>query len=193
MFKTISWQEYLYVIGLIAVGYYTVIGAIFYSRDILLRLKGANVPKVKPPTSSQPLPKEKFMGAISDSPRKKIPIKQSVLDSEALSIEVDSEKMLAAQRADSPASELYERLEDFFKAMKFEKVKTPKLNGVRTYFKQYPNFVDSPVRQEVTSFVYDHLNKNTEGKFTWEEIDILWLDEKQEIIHQSTTKNNYEK
>jgi hypothetical protein len=101
--------------------------------------------------------------------------------------------MLAAQRADSPASELYERLEDFFKAMKFEKVKTPKLNGVRTYFKQYPKFVDTPVRQEVTSFVYDHLNKNTEGNFTREEIDILWLDDKQEIIHQSTTKNNYEK
>jgi hypothetical protein len=193
MFKSISWQEYLYGIGLLAVGYYIVIVAIYYSRDILAKVKGASVSKAKSTAVNQPLTKEKFMGAISDAPRKKIPIKQSLAVSEELSMEVDPEKLLAAQRADSPASELYERLEDFFKAMKHEKVKRPKLNGIKTFFTQYPSFKNTPIRQEVTGYVYDHFRKNTEADFTRKEIDILWFDDKQEIIHQSTTINNYEK
>jgi hypothetical protein len=193
MFKSISWQEYIYAIGLIAAGYYVLVVAVFYSRDILSKLRGATVPKGKSPRPSQASHKEKFMGAISDAPKKKIPIKQSEAAADEFFIESDPEELMAAQRIDSPAAELYDRLESLFKIMKVEKVKTPNLKSIKTLFTQYPQFKETPIQLEVAGFIHDHFRMNTEAEFTLEEINILWLDDKQEIIHQSITKNNYEK
>src|SRR5688572_24405817 len=105
MFKSISWQEYLYVIGLIAAGYYVIVVAVFYSRDILSKLRGAPVLKAKTPQPNPASPKEKLMGAISDAPKKKIPIKQSEAAADEIFIDSDPEELLAAQRIDSPAAE----------------------------------------------------------------------------------------
>ena len=193
MFKSISWQEYLYAIGLIATGYYVIMVVVFYSRDILSKLRGATVPKAKAPQQNQGSHKEKFMGAISDAPKKKIPIKQSEAAADELFINSDPEELLAAQRIDSPAAELYDRLESLFKIMKVEKVKTPSLRSIKTLFTQYPQFRETPIQLEVTGFIHDHFRKNTEAEFTLEEINMLWLDEKEEVIYKSTTKNNYEK
>lgn len=193
MFKSISWQEYLYAIGLIAAAYYVVVVAVFYSRDILSRLKGATISKPTTPQRTEPDHKQKFMGAISNAPAKKIPIKQSQASAEDLFIETDPEELLAVQRIESPAAELYDRLESLFKIMKVEKVKRPNLKSIKTLITQYPDFKSSPVRMEVTGFIYDHFRKNTEAGFSYEDIDILWLDGKEEVIYKSTTKNNYEK
>jgi hypothetical protein len=166
---------------------------VFYSRDILSKLRGAAVPKAKSPQPIQASHKEKFMGAISDAPKKKIPIKQSEATADELFIDSDPEALLAAQRIDSPAAELYDRLESLFKIMKVEKVKRPSLKSIKTLFTQYPQFRETLIQQEVTGFIHDHFRKNTEAEFTLEEINVLWLDEKEEVIYQSTTKNNYEK
>lgn len=194
MFKSISWQEYLYVIGLIAAGYYVVIVAVFYSRDIIGRLKGATVPKAKSNPSNQISSKEKFMGATSNAPAKKIPVKQTVATSEEIIIESDPEELLSAQRADSPAAELYDRLESLFLIMKTEKVKKANyMKSIKTLIIQYPLFKGTPIQEEITNFIFSYVRDNGETNISIEEIHVLWFDEREELIYQSTTKNNYEK
>lgn len=193
MFKTISWQEYLYTISVIAAGYYVIVVAVYYSRDILSRIKGATIPRVKQTQPSPQNQKGKFMGAISDAPKKRIPIKQSEVSAEEIVIESDPEELLQAQRVDSPAAELYDRLESLFKIMRVEKVMRPQLKSIKTLFTQYPHFKGTPIQNEVSGFIHEYFKKNTQADFTLDEINVLWLDDKEEIIYQSITKNNYEK
>ncbi|HEX5171959.1 MAG TPA: hypothetical protein VFW11_22425 [Cyclobacteriaceae bacterium] len=189
MFNSISWEEYLFTIGFIAAAYYAIVLAAFYSRDILLRLKGANVAMTKHGPANQVPQKGKFMGAISNAPLKKIPIKQSVAASDELTIESDPEELLSGQRIDSPAAELYDRLESLFLIMKTKKVKKANyLKSIKTLIVQYPLFKGTPVQQEVSAFIYNHLKQQSEINITVEEINILWLDQNEELIHQSTTK-----
>jgi hypothetical protein len=193
MFKSISWQEYLYAIGVISLGYYAIVAAIFYSRDILSKLKGAAVPKTSP---SQPAPKrnnQNFMGAISKAAPKKIPIKESTAFGDELFIDSNPEELMAAQCADSPAAELFERLDNTFQIMEGERKKANYVKNIKTLIRQYCQFKDTPVQQEISVFIRDQFRDHPDVKFEVEEIDILWLDEKEEVIIQSSTKNNYEK
>jgi hypothetical protein len=193
MFKSISWQEYLYAVGVISIGYYALIIAVFYSRDILLKLKGAAVPKVKSVQHNFSGSKEKFMGAISNAPRKNIPVKQSIAETQELIFESDPEEMLSAYRADSLAAELFDTLEELFLVLASEKVEKPKyIKFIRTLFQQHQQIQGKPEQQDVNGFIVDYF-KNGTVTFTREELDTLWLDEKEEVINKSTTKNNYEK
>ena len=113
MFKSISWQEFLYAVALLSGGYYVIVVAVFYSRDILNKLRG--VPAISPktnPIKTQVNRNEKFMGAISTASPKKIPIKVSTAGSDELVIVSDPEVLNAANRADSPAAELLDHLEN---------------------------------------------------------------------------------
>jgi hypothetical protein len=193
MFKSISWQEYLYAIGAFSFGYYVIITAIFYSRDILLKVKGAAVSKASTPQPLRGKSNQQFMGAISSVAPKKIPVKESSATGEELFIESNPEDLMAAQYADSPAVELLERLRDMFQIMEGEKTKANYVKNIKTLIKQYPQFKDTPVQQEVSLFIHDQFKGHPDIKFQIEEIDNLWLDEKDEVIIQSTTKNNYEK
>lgn len=193
MFKSISWQEFLYAVALLAGGYYLVVVAVFYSRDILLRLKGATVAKVKP---VQPPARESdspMMGKIlSDAPRKKLKIKQSIAESDELTFESQPEKDLQALKEDSPASAFLEDLDEVFMSLSAtKKPKTEFIKSIRRLFRRNPEFQDTSTKQGIYNYIQDYF-KNSELSFSAEELDTLWLDGKQEVIHQSTTKNNYE-
>lgn len=195
MFKSISWQEFLYAVALLSGGYYVIVVAVFYSRDILKKLRG--VPAISPkanPTKTQVNRSEKFMGAISTASPKKIPIKVSTAGSDELIIESDPEELNAANRADSAAAELLDHLENLFLIMATEKIEKVKyLKSIRTLYLQYTHYTEA-VRQEVNAFVIDHFKtKKSEITFSTEELTTLWLDEKQQTIYQSSTINNYEK
>src|SRR5688572_9911050 len=114
MFKSISWQEYLFAVGCLAAGYYVVAVAIFYSRDILQKLKGVPVSKLKSDISKASQPQGKFMGSISTTIRKQIPTKQSIATSEELSFESQPEELLAANRAESAGADMMDALEEVF-------------------------------------------------------------------------------
>src|SRR5687768_10003966 len=154
MFKSISWQEYLFAVGCLAVGYYAVTVAIFYSRDILLKSKGAATLKAKPDISKTDKPQGKFMGSISTSVRKKIPTKQSIALSEDLSFESQPEELLAANRADSPAADMLDALEGVFMYLSSKKkLKTSYEEKIKRLIQQRPEFQGTPVQQEVISFI----------------------------------------
>jgi hypothetical protein len=195
MFKSISWQEFLYAVALLSGGYYVIVVTVFYSKDILNKLRGipANSPKANP-AKTQVNKSEKFMGAISTVSPKKIPIKVSTAGSEELIIESDPEELNAANRADSPAAELLDHLENLFLIMATEKIEKVKyLKSIRTLYQQYTHYSED-VRQEVNAFVIDHFKtKNSEVTVSVEELTTLWLDEKDQTIYQSSTINNYEK
>jgi hypothetical protein len=195
MFKSISWQEFLYAVALLSGGYYVIVVAVFYSRDILNKLRGIPATSAKAnPAKTQINKSKKFMGAISTASPKKIPIKVSTAGSEELIIESDPEELNAANRADSPAAELLDHLENLFLIMATEKIEKVKyLKSIRTLYLQYTHYSES-VRQEVNVFVIDYFKtKNSEVIIAAEELTTLWLDEKEQTIYQSSTKNNYEK
>jgi hypothetical protein len=195
MFESISWQEFLYAVTLLSGGYYLIIGAVFYSKDILNKLRGVSAISSKANQGRTPINKsEKFMGAISTASPKKIPIKVSTAGSDELVIESNPEELNAANRADSPAAELLDHLENLFLIMATEKIQKVKyLKSIRTLYLQYTHY-NQAVRQEVNAFVIDHFKtNNSEVSISTEELTTLWLDEKEQTIYQSSTINNYEK
>lgn len=195
MFKTISWQEYLYAVALLSGGYYVIVGGFFYYRDILNRLRGVPASSAKAnPTKAQINKSGKFMGAISTAAPKKIPVKVSSAGSEELIIEVDPAELKAANRNDSPAAELLDHLENLFLIMSTERIERAMyIKSIRTLFLQYTHY-NGTVRQEVNSFIIDYFKtQNAEVIFSAEELTTLWLDEKNQTIYQSSTINNYEK
>jgi hypothetical protein len=193
MFKSISWQEYLTAVGLIAAAYYAFIILVFYSRDIFLKIKGATVPKK---TSSEPVKQEKatsLMGAISNPVRKKIPLKQSLISADEFIFDSDPEEMRAAHLGDSPAADLIESLDDLFITLAINKAERSEyIVNIRKLFHGYPENNHAIARQDVYGFINDNL-KTSELIFSTEELDELWLNDKEEIIYQLTTINNYEK
>jgi hypothetical protein len=193
MFKSISWQEYLLAVGGIAGVYYAFIISVFYSRDIFLKIKGAAVPKK---TNSEPVKHEKatsLMGAISNPVRKKIPLKQSFIPAEEFTFYSDPEEMRAAHLADSPAADLIESLDDLFITLAIDKAERPEyIINIKKLFHAYPENNHGIARQDVYGFINDNL-KAGELFFSTEELDELWLNDKDEIIYQLTTINNYEK
>ena len=194
MFKSISWQEYLFAVGCLAAGYYVVAVAIFYSRDILLKFKGAANSKAQPEISKTDKPQGKFMGSISTSIRKKIPTKQSIASSEDLSFESQPEELLAANRADSPAADMLDALDEVFMYLSSKKKeKATYKDKIKRLIQQRPEFQGTPVQQEVTSFIHEYFKGSQSINFSVEELESLWLNANGEGIHQSTTKNKYEK
>lgn len=194
MFKSISWQEYLFAVGCLAAGYYFITVAIFYSRDIIQKLKGETVLKAKSESSKSNLPQGKFMGSISTSVRKRIPTKQSVASSEDLSFESQPEELLAANRAESPGADMMDALEEVFMYLASKKKdKATYEEKITRLVQQRPEFSGTPVQQEVISFIHEYFKGNQSISFSPEELESLWLNVTGEVIHQSTTKNNYEK
>jgi hypothetical protein len=194
MLKSISWQEYLFAVGCLTAGYYFITVAIFYSRDILQRLKGESASKAKPGISKSNVPQGKFMGSVSTSVRKQIPTKQSVASSEDLSFESQPEELLAANRAESPGADMTDALEEVFMYLASKKKdKATYQAKITRLIQQRPEFSGTPVQQEVISFIHEYFKGNQSISFSAEELESLWLNVNGEIIHQSTTKNNYEK
>jgi hypothetical protein len=54
MFKLISWQEYFYWLLILGGNYYIIVVAVFYSKDILLKLRRKS-PSDQPTVKDQPL------------------------------------------------------------------------------------------------------------------------------------------
>jgi hypothetical protein len=193
MFKSISWQEYLLTVALLAAAYYLFIISVFYYRDIWQKIKGATVPKAKVTEPAKQRQVTPLMGAISNPIRKKIPLKQSVIHADEFTFESDPEEMRAAHLAESPAAELTEALDDLFITLAIDKAgRTDYIINIRKLFEAYPSDNHRNARQDVYGFIADSL-KTSEVSFSAEELDELWLNEKEEVIYQSTTINNYEK
>lgn len=187
MFKSISWQEYLFAVGCLAAGYYVITVAIFYSRDILQKLKGEPASKAKPDISKSNLPQGKFMGSISTSVRKQIPTKQSIACSEELSFESQPEELLAANRADSAGADMMDALEEVFMYLASKKKgKATYVEKIKRLVQQRPELNGTPVQQEVVSFIQEYFKGNQSINFSVEELNSLWLSANGEVIHQST-------
>ncbi len=193
MFKSISWQEYLLAVALLAAAYYVFIISVFYHRDIWQKIKGATVPKVKVTEPAKQRQATPLMGAISNPIRKKIPLKQSVIPADEFTFESDPEEMRAAHLAESPAAELIEALDDLFITLAINKAgRTDYIINIRKLFEAYPSNKKGNAREDVYGFIADNLMAS-EVSFSTEELDELWLNENEEVIYQSTTINNYEK
>lgn len=193
MFKSISWQEYLFALSIIAAGYYILIVGLFYSRDIIVKLKGVPQGKEKIP---QPIekPSKNFMGPIHADVPRKLPVKESTAIAEEISIESQSQETPELIRSESPAADLLEKIEELLMIMEGGPVqKSNYIKSIKTLINQYPQFKGTQNQKEVSRFVCDQFKDNDKISFSIEEIEVLWLNEKEEIINQTITINNYEK
>lgn len=193
MFKSISWQEYLFALSIIATGYYILIIGLFYSRDIIVRLKGIPQGKEKIP---QPIakPGKNFMGPIHADVPRKLPVKESIAIAEEISIESQAQETPELIRSESPAADLLEKIEELLMIMEGGPVqKSNYIKSIKTLINQYPQFKGTQTQKEVSLFVCDQFKDNEKISFSIEEIEVLWLNEKEEIINQTITINNYEK
>lgn len=105
MFKSISWQEYLLAVSVITGGYYFIVVAIFYSRDIVARLKGTAVAKSHiTPATAKPKAPGNFMGAIQNEvPRRKI-MTETVVEAEEIIVDEEKKKRKHRRRKSSNSS-----------------------------------------------------------------------------------------
>lgn len=192
MFKSISWQEYLTVVGCLAAGYYAVAISVFYSKDILNKFKGARSSGDK--ASSPKVDKSigTLMGSISTSFRKAVPRKQSTESLDELTIQSEPEDLDTEKRLCSPAAELLDNLEEVFMILASRKSgKGDYLRKIENLFRLAPEFSNTSTRVEIVEFVIQYFKGNQNITFTREDIDQLWENKKEEVI-KSTTKNNYE-
>lgn len=190
MFKSISWQEYLTVVGCLAAGYYVVAISLFYSKDILLKIKRAPSSRDKPHNIQDSV--DKLMGGISTSFRKAVPKKQSTESLDELTIQFEPEDLDAEKRLCSPAAELLDNLEEVFMILASRKSdKEDHLRKIEKLLRLAPEFSHTSSRVEIVEFVLQYFKGNQHITFTREDIDQLWANKKEEVI-KSTTKNNYE-
>jgi hypothetical protein len=194
MFKSVSWQEYLFVIGCLTTIYYVVGILIFYSKDILFRIRAAAATKEQPVISRVDSSPDKLMGNVSTSIRKKIPVKQSVATTDELVIASEPEDMIAANRADSPAAELLDDLDEIFMILATKKCEKEKyLKRIQSLLKQHPEFEAPSIQKDIIEFIVDYFRGNERLTFTPDEIENLLSNQKEEIINQPKTNSNYEK
>lgn len=182
MFKTISWQEYLLAVSLIAGAYYAAISAIFYSRNIAVRIKGRAVSKPSPVVEPRQSHGSNFMGAIQkDIPRKAL-VSQSVAAAEEITVE---------QRQSLPDLIIDELHAIFVMLSEGPVEKATYSSSIKKIISKYWMHKGSPVQAEVATYITDYFTGNTEISFSVQEIDILWPAQDLEE-NQSTTINNYE-
>lgn len=183
MLKSISWPEYLLAVSLIASAYYAVIIALFYSRDIAAKIKGAAVPKTHPVVEPPRGHVESFMGPIlKDVPRKAL-VSQSVAAAEEITVE---------QERQSLADLIIDELHAVFVMLSEGPVeKSTYSSSIKKIIGKYWMHKGSPVQAEVATYITDHFTGNTEISFSVQEIDILWPAHDLEE-NQSTTINSYE-
>ncbi len=183
MLKSISWPEYLLAVSLIAGAYYAVIIALFYSRDIAAKIKGAAVQKSHPVVEPPRGHVVSFMGPIQkDVPRKAL-VSQSVAAAEEITVE---------QERQSLADLIIDELHAVFVMLSEGPVeKSTYTSSIKKIIGKYWMHKGSPVQAEVATYITDHFTGNTEISFSVQEIDILWPAQDLEE-NQSTTINSYE-
>lgn len=186
MFKTISWEEFIVAISVVAACYYAFVVAVFYRKDIGARLKGQGV-STTPAKTIQSLPRPKdLMGAITTSiPIKRKPLAESSANAEE--VEVAEMSVVADHPASAPADELLQELGNLFEIMREGKPSQEAyLKNIKTLFSQYVHVIGPEEYTRVSVTIIDELKTKHDIFLSTELVEELWP--KETVKHSNHSK-----
>lgn len=189
MLKSISWEEYFFAVAMIAAGYYVIIIAAFYSRDILRMLKEI-------PSSERPAIKERhsnsdsnLMGGIHENVFIRKNVEATVTSEE---IEV-SNSQTSEEGVQEGYSGLLDELKSLFQIMQEgNATKEDYLNHVKTSLSRYIHFMGTLQEAEINSRIISDLKDLGMIDITDMEIRGLWPRELNHLVNNNKS-NNYAK
>ncbi len=186
MFKSITWQEFIVAISVVAACYYAFIVAVFYRKDIGAKLKGQGFSTAPVKTPNQPHPKN-LMGAIAPStPIRKKPLAESSANAEEVQV-ADLSIAPEIEHPSTPADELIQELRNLFEIMKEGKPSQDAyLKNVKTLISQYAHLIGPEEFTRISLLIIKELKAKHDIFLTIDLIEELWP--KETIKHSNNSK-----
>ena len=188
MFKSISWQEFIIAVSIVAGCYYAFIVIVFYRKDIAARLRGGTVSSSPPKTAQNQTRPKNLMGAIeSSAPLKRRPLGQSSANAEEIQMAETVSEPAAEQMQTGPADELLQELSNLFEIMKEGKPSQDAyLRNIKTLFSQYIHLIGSEEYTRISQLVIEELKTKHNIFLSTEMVEELWP--KETVKHSNHSK-----
>jgi hypothetical protein len=173
MLKSISWQEYFYWLLVIGGSYYLFIIAVFYSKDLLLKLKRTSSP---PEPAIKPM-QAKSGGSMMGSIREAISVdkRRSTATIQSEDIAIDTAINHEAESEDSPIAELMDEFKALCQIMQEGgATQNDYLKNIRTALSRYGHFVGTEYEDQITTAISNGLNSIQNLKVSEADIKQLW-------------------
>lgn len=171
MFKSISWQEFLYAVLVVAGGYYCIFILFLYSRDIIRIFRSRDESSRQTQPKSEKTSSNLMGGIKNDPPRKN---EQSV----------DAQELIVDQLAsrDNEESLLIGSVSDLLHEIKvlarvIKESNGSKEDGVPMYqslLSNYPHISGTKYQESVSIFIYEHLRNENVFEADLDEINSWW-------------------
>ena len=188
MFKSISWQEFIIAVSIVAGCYYAFIVIVFYRKDIAARLRGGTVSSSPPKTAQNQTRPKNLMGAIdSSAPSKRKPIVQSTANAEEIEINETVSALVPEQTLSAPADELLHDLSNLFEIMKEGKsAQDAYLRNIKTFVSQYSHLIGSEEYTRISQLIIEELKSKHDVFLSTEMVEELWP--KETVKHSNHSK-----
>jgi hypothetical protein len=170
MLKSISWQEFLTVMSVLSVIYYSVLGLIYYRAEIRSLFFGRAKVKTSSPTNSTKR-SSSLIGQIKEEEEIDEDEEQETLSSDQIHpVENNPQDALLGAVAD-----LLKGLKEIIDSIAANKTeKTECLVLIRAIFSKYSQLGGTRYQQSINLFLYENAIDQFAFELTLEEINSLW-------------------
>jgi hypothetical protein len=188
MFKSISWQEFIIAVSMVAGCYYAFIVIVFYRKDIVARLRGGAVSTGSPKVVPNQTRPNNLMGAIDSSAHlKKKPIVHSSANADEIEMAETVGAPVGEQAQSAPAAELLQELSNLFEIMKEGKsAQDAYLRNIKTFVSQYSHLIGSEEYTRISQLIIEELKTKHDIFLSIELVEELWA--KETVQHSNHSK-----
>jgi hypothetical protein len=170
MLKSISWQEFLTVMSILSVIYYSVLGLIYYRAEIRNFLSGRTRVKASPPSNSTKR-SSSLIGQIKEEEEIDEDEEQGTVSSDQIHpVESSPQDALLGVVAD-----LLKGLKEIIDSIAANKTeKTECLVLIKAIFSKYSQLGGTKYQQSINLFLYENAVDQFPFELPLEEINSLW-------------------
>jgi hypothetical protein len=188
MFKSISWQEFMIAVSIVAGCYYAFIVIVFYRKDIIARLRGGAISMNPPKAVPNQTRAKNLMGAIdSNSPLKRKPIVQTSANADEIEMAETVSAPVGEQAQSAAADELLQELSNLFEIMKEGKsAQDAYLRNIKTFVSQYSHLIGSEEYTRISQLIIEELKTKHDIFLSIELVEELWP--KETVKHSNNSK-----
>jgi hypothetical protein len=188
MFKSISWQEFIIAVSIVAGCYYAFIVIVFYRKDVIARLRGDAVSNSSPKRVANQTRPKNLMGVIdSSAPLRRKPIVQSSANAEEIEIAEGISGQVNEQAQSAPADELLQELCNLFEIMKEGKpTQDAYLRNIKTLFSQYTHLIGAEEHTRISQLIIEELKTKHDIFLSTDVMEELWP--KETVKHSNHSK-----
>lgn len=176
MFKSIAWQEFVIAAAAAAACYYTLILAVFYSREIAAKLKGtggASEPLKARQTHRSP---HNLMGPIAAfTPLQPGQARQSSASADEVEVADTVKTMESQDIGHTPGQELLHELTNLFEIMKEgQPSEEAYVKNIRTLISQYVHHINAEEYAGITQAIATELSASYGVKLSEDSVRDFW-------------------